>query len=194
MGPGTGLPIYIRYDSREAVCSDVAAHSIRKRTKQSLNIHYLKHRDLRSRGLFVRPWSVDSTTGNWRDSIDGKPFSTEFSHTRFLVPKLTDYRGWALFMDADMIFLSDIKALFALVDDSKAVMVVKHQHHIPKEGLKMDGREQLKYHRKNWSSFILWNCAHPLNRQITPEKVSFMAGIDAYFLLATRQYDRRAAI
>lgn len=91
-----------------------------------------------------------------------------------------EYKGWALFMDADMIFLSDISKLFALVDDKYAVMVVKHQQHIVKEYVKMDGREQQRYHRKNWSSFILWNCSHPLNRQMTPEKVSFMPGLDLH--------------
>lgn len=180
MATDRALHCFIGYDSREAVCSDVAAHSILKRTKSPVSINYLKHRELRKAGLFVRPWQVDATTGNWRDQIDGKPFSTEFSHTRFLVPKLMEYRGWALFFDADMIFLSDIEKLFALRDESKAVMVVKHQQHVVKEYTKMDGREQLRYHRKNWSSFILWNCGHPLNRQITPEKVSFMPGLDLH--------------
>lgn len=175
-----GFNIFVGYDSREAVCSDVVAHSIRKRTKSETAIHYLKHRELRAKGLFVRPWSVDSTTGNWRDQIDGKPFSTEFSHTRFLIPKLMNYRGWALFLDSDMVFLSDIKKLFELVDDKYAVMVVKHQQHVAKEYTKMDGREQLRYHRKNWSSFVLWNCAHPMNRQMTPEKISFSPGIDLH--------------
>lgn len=123
---------------------------------------------------------MDAATGNFRDLIDGKPFSTEFSHTRFLVPRLMKYKGWALFMDADMIFQTDIKKLISLADPQYAVMVVKHQHHIPREYTKMDGREQLKYHRKNWSSFILWNCEHPLNRQLTPEKVSFMQGLDLH--------------
>lgn len=172
--------IWIGWDSREAVASDVAAHSIRSRTKSPVNIKYLKHRELRSRGLFRRPWTIDADTGNSRDAIDSRPFSTEFSHTRFLVPHLNNYQGWALFMDSDMIFQSDIADLFALADPKYAVMCVKHQHHPQANASKMDGRAQLQYYRKNWSSFILWNCGHTANKHITPEKVNFMLGSDLH--------------
>lgn len=179
MGFDKSLSIYIGYDSREAICSDVASHSIRKRTETPINISYLKHRDLRKSGAFLRPWLVESDTGNWKDLIDNKPFSTEFSHTRFLVPFLMKYRGWALFMDSDMVFLSDVKKLFALCDDKFAVMCVKHQHK-PKRGEKMDGRAQLSYHRKNWSSFVLFNCGHSSNRDLTPAQVNSMRGADLH--------------
>jgi hypothetical protein len=39
---------------------------------------------------------------------------------------------------------------------SKAVYCVKHKHE-PKPGRKMDGQEQTRYARKNWSSFMLFN-------------------------------------
>lgn len=175
MEPDKTLHIWVGHDGREAVASDVAAHSIRRRTQSKVSINYLKHRELRQQGLFARPWLVDGSTGNFIDLIDGKPFSTEFSHTRFLVPALQKFKGWALFFDADMIFLSDIEKLFAIRDDKYAVMCVKHQH-IPTSAVKMDGREQLRYRRKNWSSFMLWNCAHPSNTRLTPEIVSFMKG------------------
>lgn len=172
--------IAIGWDSREAVASYVAEHSIRSRTKALLNITHLKHRELRSSGLFRRPWTLDADTGNYRDAIDAKPFSTEFSHTRFLIPKLNNFKGWALFMDSDMIFLSDIKDLFSLCDDRYAVMCVKHQHHPISNASKMDGRLQLQYYRKNWSSFVLWNCGHSANRGLTPEKVNYMSGSDLH--------------
>lgn len=179
MATDTILPIYIGWDSREAVCSDVAAHSIKKRTNENVQFHFLKHRELRKAGKFARPWLVEGPTGDFMDMIDGRPFSTEFSHTRFLVPMLMNFNGWALFMDSDMIFLSDIKKLFALCDDKYAVMCVKHNH-IPDNKLKMDGREQLRYHRKNWSSFVLWNCGHEANKALTEEKVNFMKGGDLH--------------
>lgn len=114
------------------------------------------------------------------DMLDGKKFSTQFSHTRFLVPDLMEYKGWALFMDSDMVFLSDIKKLFALCDNKYAVMCVKHNH-VPLAGIsKMDGREQLRYHRKNWSSFTLWNCGHPANAAVTKEYVNFTQGRDLH--------------
>lgn len=180
MATNEPLNIYIGWDSRESVCSHVAAHSIIKRTQSPLNIRYLKHRELRKLGVFNRPWLIDGQTGNFTDLVDTKPFSTEFSHTRFLVPLLQGYQGWALFMDADMVFLSDIAKLFALKDDKYAAMCVKHLHHPDENTAKMDGRLQSKYHRKNWSSFVLWNCGHPANKGITPAFVNNTAGKDMH--------------
>lgn len=171
--------IYIGWDSREPVAYDVCKYSILSRTHQKVEVVPLKHRDLRQDGLFRRPWLTEATTGNWRDLIDDKPFSTEFSHTRFLVPHLMEYKGWALFMDSDMIFTSDIKKLIQLCDDRYAVMCVKHEHK-PKVGMKMDGREQHAYFRKNWSSFILFNCEHEANRHLTIEHVNYSNGGDMH--------------
>ena len=39
---------------------------------------------------------------------------------------------------------------------------------ITKDTVKMDGQAQQPYARKNWSSLILYNCAHPATRQLTP--------------------------
>lgn len=174
------LNVYIGWDSREAVAADVCSFSILKRTNSTVKISYLKHRELRKLGAFARPWLVDGPTGEWADLIDNRPFSTEFSHTRFLVPHLMNHRGWALFMDSDMVFLSDIQKLFDLCNDQYAVMCVKHIHKPKSNATKMDGRQQLSYHRKNWSSFFLINCSHPANKFITPEKVNFMKGSDLH--------------
>lgn len=172
--------VFIGHDDREAIASHVCEHSIRKRTKSAVSIKQLDHRELRERGLFKRPWSITAASGGYVDQLDEKPFSTQFSHTRFLIPALMSYKGWALFMDSDMIFLNDISKLFALADDKYAVMCVKHNH-VPLAGAtKMDKREQLRYHRKNWSSFVLWNCGHPSNAGITPEAVNFMSGSELH--------------
>lgn len=183
MAANEPFTIFIGYDSREAVCSYVASHSIKKRTRAKLDIKYLNHRDLRKAHIFSRPWIIHGESGETTDLIDGKTFSTEFSHTRFLVPHLMGYTGWALFMDADMIFLSDIKKLMAMADDKYAVMCVKHHYNRelhPHDRMKMDSRSQRLYTRKNWSSFVLWNCGHPENKAITPEKVNFMHGGDLH--------------
>lgn len=174
------LKVFIGWDSREAVASDVCSHSIIKRTQSKLDITLLKHRELRKAGSFCRPWLVDGPTGGWTDLIDNRPFSTEFSHTRFLVPVLMKYKGWALFMDSDMIFLSDIQKLFDLCNDRYAVMCVKHNHKPKHDAVKMDNRQQLSYHRKNWSSFVLFNCAHPSNRDLTAERVNTATGGDLH--------------
>lgn len=78
-----------------------------------------------------------------------------------------------------MIFQSDIKKLFDLFEDKYAVMVVKHEHK-PKKGTKMDGREQYAYFRKNWSSFVAFNCAHPSNKILTPDYVNSRAGAEMH--------------
>lgn len=75
-----------------------------------------------------------------------------------------------------MIFKDDIKDLFAYCDDKYAVMCVRHTYIPSKDSIKMDGRAQRFYNRKNWSSFVLWNCGHPANKDITPEKVNFLPG------------------
>lgn len=77
---------------------------------------------------------------------------TPFTYSRFLVPHLCNYEGVGLFLDADMILNADIAGLFALMDDS-AVMVAKNKH------------------RFEWASVMLFNCAHPDNRKLTPEYI-----------------------
>ena len=85
--------------------------------------------------------------------------STEFAISRFCVPFIQT-KGWALFMDSDIVCLTDINKLFELADDRYAVMVVKHDY-TPSESLKMDGQIQTVYNRKNWSSVMLFNTSHP---------------------------------
>lgn len=79
---------------------------------------------------------------------------TPFTWSRFLVPWLCEYKGWALFMDVDMVLRDDICQLFKLADDQYAVMAVKNQR---------AGFE--------WASLILYNCGHPSNAVLTPEYV-----------------------
>lgn len=169
------MTVMVGWDSREKIAYDVLRHSILHNTSSEVKIIPLVHKELRRQGWFKRPWLTDAYTGNWTDLVDGRPFSTEFSHTRFLVPALCNYQGWALFMDSDMVFDANIKHLFSLCDDKYAAMVVKHNHK-PTEEIKMDGVPQYQYYRKNWSSFILWNCAHPANRFLTPDLVNTKAG------------------
>lgn len=168
--------VYIGWDSREDVAYQVCKHSINRKLKGGrVNIIPLKHKELRKQGVFYRPWMTHATDGNRYDMIDLRPFSTEFSHTRFLVPHLNNFQGWALFMDSDMLFTSNIKELFALRDNRYACMVVKHNYS-PPDGIKMDGEPQLRYYRKNWSSFVLWNCAHPKNKYLSVEKINSATG------------------
>lgn len=65
-------------------------------------------------------------------------------------------------------------------DDKYAVMCVKHLHQPDINVSKMDARLQYRYHRKNWSSFVLWNCGHKANEALTAEKVNCMKGSDLH--------------
>jgi len=167
------LPIWIGFDQREAEAADVCAASIRRRASKAVHIRMLDERALRYNGWYDRPWRVEN--GSRIDQRDQKPFSTDFAFTRFLVPALSLYAGWSLFCDGDFLFTADIAGLFALADERFAVQVVKHAH-VPRETEKMDGQRQEKYHRKNWSSLILWNCSHPSNRFLTTHAVNYEPG------------------
>ena len=151
------LTVYIGWDSREPIAADVCRHSILEHTSIPVNIVMLKQDELRERGLY------------WRD-VD-KLASTEFTFTRFLVPELNGFEETAIFMDSDMILTTDIAELIADVDPKKAVSCVQHDY-TPPEGVKMDGQQQLAYPRKNWSSMVVWNCAHPANQQVNKELVN----------------------
>lgn len=171
--------IYIGFDEREEIAYDVCKYSIERRASVPINIIALKHRELRKQGLFRRPWITNASDGIMIDGIDGKPFSTNFSHTRFLVPKLNDYKGWALFMDCDMIFKCDIKYLIEQCNNKHAIMCVKHSQKVDSK-TKMDDQRNESYFRKNWSSFVLWNCGHELNKRLTPEMVNYRSGSELH--------------
>jgi lipopolysaccharide biosynthesis glycosyltransferase len=87
--------------------------------------------------------------------------------------------GWSLFVDCDILCLSDINELFALADDRFAVMCVKHNQNSG-SAVKMDGQVQTYYTRKNWSSAVLWNCDHPANKRFTLEHLNTWPGRDLH--------------
>ena len=155
------LNFYIGYDSKEDIAYRVCKYSLLKRTKADINIVSLKLDELIAKNLYTR--NVDPLA------------STQFTYSRFLVPKLNNYKGWAVFCDCDFIFLGDVSNLFKDLDKNKAVYCVKHDY-TPKEKHKMDGQKQTIYPRKNWSSFILYNCEHPSTKKLTLENVNKETG------------------
>ena len=157
--------VFVGYDTREDIAYQVCEFSI-KRFNANVAITPLVQHELRQKKIY------------WRE-ID-KLASTEFTFTRFLVPHLMNFKGWALFIDCDIVFLEDVNNLFSLADDRYAVMCVKHEFN-PKPGLKMDGQVQTVYPRKNWSSVVLWNCAHPSNEKVTVDSVNNPNFDGAYF-------------
>lgn len=167
------LRVVIGYDKREDDAYTVCRHSLMRHSSIPLHINRLDIRSLKAAGLYTRPYTTNG--GQMIDERDGRPFSTEFAFSRFLVPALTMYDGWAVFCDCDFLFTADIAEVTKFLDPSKAVMVVKHDH-IPQETVKMDGVSQGSYPRKNWSSFILWNNAHPANRMLDLHEVNHKPG------------------
>lgn len=168
------FPVFIGWDAREVVAFDVCRFSLLRHASIPLHVQALRRDELIEKRLYSRTFTR-LHNGQMIDDQDGRPFSTEFSFTRFLVPHLMDHKGWALFCDCDFLFRADVEELMPLLDDSKAIMVCK-QRHIPAESVKMDGQAQISYERKNWSSFILWNCAHPAHRVFYPYDVSTESG------------------
>ena len=157
--------VFVGYDTREDIAYQVCEYSI-KRFNPAVQIKPLIQQELRQKKVY------------WRE-VD-KLASTEFTFTRFLVPHLMNFKGWALFIDCDIVFLEDVNNLFSLADDRYAVMCVKHEFK-PKPGLKMDGQVQTVYPRKNWSSVVLWNCAHPSNEKVTVDSINNPNFNGAYF-------------
>jgi hypothetical protein len=152
------LKIYVGWDPREDLAWEVCRYSLVTRAvKKPIEVIPLVQSDLRARGIYKRP--VDNLA------------STEFSLTRFLTPSLAGERGFAVFVDCDFLFLEDINNVLNEIDPIKAVSVVKHEY-LPKEGIKMDGCIQHTYPRKNWSSFMVFNCEHPSLKKLTPQLVN----------------------
>ena len=148
------LPVYVGWDPREDISYQVCEHSIKRRDPGATVIP-LKQKDMRASGMYRR--DIDRLA------------TTEFTFTRFFVPYLNDYKGWAVFCDCDFVWKIPTTELEQYCDDSKAVVCVQHDY-TPKEGdIKMDGQVQTVYPRKNWSSMVLWNCAHPANKILTPD-------------------------
>jgi lipopolysaccharide biosynthesis glycosyltransferase len=101
--------------------------------------------------------------------------SNDFIYSRFLTPYLNDFNGWAIFADGDMICQADISELWDLRDETKALLVVKHDYQT-KALKKYLGNKNENYPRKNWSSVILWNCNHPKHKILTPDFISKQTG------------------
>ena len=154
------IPVFIGYDARESIAFHVLEQSIIDKTTTPVAIIPLASRMLR----------------NFDGQRDG---TNSFIYSRFLVPELCDYDGWALYMDSDMLLRDDLLKLWDMRDSSKAVMVVQHDYHTKHKrkliGTPMECDNQ-DYPRKNWSSLMMWNCGHQQNRILTREFVSESPG------------------
>jgi hypothetical protein len=155
------IPVFIGLDTRENISFHVLSESIHSRASEPVSITPVSLSQLG--GLM---WRAKSTLQ-----------STDFSFSRFLVPYLSGFNGWAIFMDCDMLVLDDIANLWKLRDSRFAVQVVKHDHQA-KETTKFLGAPQTNYEKKNWSSVMLLNCSKCT--ALTPEYVNTASGLDLH--------------
>jgi hypothetical protein len=155
------IPVFIGYDPREAIAFSVLAYSIHARSSQPVVVAPLMLSQLG--GVLTRP----------RHPLQ----STDFSFSRFLVPYLSGYQGWSVFMDCDMLMRDDIAKLWSLRDERYAVQVVKHDHR-PVEKTKFLGEKQTSYEKKNWSSVMLFNNARC--PRLTPDYVNSASGLELH--------------
>ncbi len=160
---GPLLKVFIGYDAREPVAFSVLAHSILARASHPVAIVPLVRSQLRE--VYTRPRGVTETT--------------DFSLTRFLVPYLSGFTGWSLFLDCDMLCLTDLPTilLYPLADPGKAVYVCQHDY-VPKSLTKFLDQEQTTYPRKNWSSAMLFDNAKCA--ALTPEYVNRASGLELH--------------
>ena len=155
------IRVFIGYDGREAAAFAVLSHSIHARASAPVSIAPVMLSELEA--VFKRE----------RNPLQ----STDFSFSRFLVPYLCDYQGWAIFIDCDMLAQDDVARLWEMRDERFAVQVVKHVH-VPREETKFLGAVQTKYEKKNWTSVMLLNCGKCA--ALTPEYVSRASGLELH--------------
>jgi lipopolysaccharide biosynthesis glycosyltransferase len=151
------IKIDVGFDQRESVAYHTFSQSIIE--KSSLPVSFI-------------PLAINTLKDYQETHLDK---SNDFVYSRFLTPYLNNFKGWAIFADGDMICQADIKDLWDLKDESKALLVVKHDYQT-KAKQKYLGNINENYPRKNWSSLILWNCAHPKHSVLTPEFIASQTG------------------
>jgi lipopolysaccharide biosynthesis glycosyltransferase len=157
----TPIPVFIGYDPREAVAFHVCANSIIRHASQP---------------VAIIPLALNLFQDYTETHTDG---SNQFIYSRFLVPHLRGFKGWAIFIDGDMIVRGDIVELWNLRESDKDVMVVKHDYKT-RMTEKYLGAKNEDYPRKNWSSVILWNCSnHPIQR-LTPAFIEKSTGAELH--------------
>lgn len=95
------IQVFVGFDSRQPVAYHTLAHSIFTRASTMVVVRPLQlaHLPISRRGL------------------------TDFTYSRFLVPWLSRYKGFSIFIDSDFLCLGDISELY-----DEAVHALKHMY------------------------------------------------------------------
>jgi hypothetical protein len=153
------LQLFTGFDEREALGWHVFAATALKRCSVPLSLHPIV-----------------------LDHYRVRQGSNAFTFSRFLIPHILGFRGWAVFVDgADMLCRGDLAELELLRDPYAAVQVVKHEY-LTRHPRKYLGTamecDNADYPRKNWASVMLINCYHMAWRRITPDTIGDFTGLD----------------
>jgi len=138
------MKIFIGFETEYPEAFEVCAESIRQYNPNHEIIPLVKS-ELEEQGLYTRPYQGEST---------------EFAFTRFLVPALCEWKGYALFCDGDFMWRCDPQEIEDLVKQSSqspSVWVVKHPPFLTTPHEKMRGKANMSYPKKYWSSLMYFN-------------------------------------
>ena len=138
------MKIFIGFETEYPEAFEVCAESIRQYNPNHEIIPLVKS-ELEEQGLYTRPYQGEST---------------EFAFTRFLVPALCEWKGYALFCDGDFMWRCDPQEIEDLVKQSPqspSVWVVKHPPFLTTPHEKMRGKANMSYPKKYWSSLMYFN-------------------------------------
>ena len=158
------LNIFIGYDKNETAAYHVLSHSLLRRAQGPISITPLVREHF---PFFTR--------------VRGPLESTDFSISRFLVPYLSGYQGYSVFMDADMLCRVSINDIWQDLNvdgfKHKALWVCPHDY-TPSSERKMQGQIQTAYPRKNWSSLMVFDNSEC--RVLTPDYVNTASGLQLH--------------
>lgn len=159
------INLYIGHDPRESIGTFVFLSSLLRRTTSPTAVTPMH------KPMLHRVFGGDVADG-----------TNAFTLSRFLIPFLQGWTGTAIFVDgADMILKADLAELEVWRDPYAAVQVVKHDYKTsaPRKyiGTSMEADNE-DYHRKNWASVMLINCAHFAWRKMTPQYMRTASKLD----------------
>ena len=154
------IKVFIGFDEGEKVSYHILSESIRRQSSVPVSI---------------TPLCLSNIPEFKRELQPNQ--STEFAFSRFIMPYLSNYEGWSIFMDCDMLLRTDINNLWKLRDDDYAVMCCKHDYK-PNQNAKFRGAKNEPFPKKNWSSMMMTNNAKC--KALTPEFVNSATGLELH--------------
>jgi len=153
------INIYIGLDEPHLEAFDVCKYSIlEKNKKYNINIQPINYNT-------VKEYDRE------KDQYE----STQFAFARFFAPYLSGFKGISIFLDGDFLLLESIDKLLDLYNPKYALQCCQHDY-MPKESVKMGGKKQAAWPRKNWSSLMIINNEHPKNKTLTPTTINNQSG------------------